>query len=73
MTFLCIFFALKEDECLVNALETNIRWAEAFILMYSVTDKCSFEEVNRLKFLINYNKRRRKIHKVRQTLLFKLS
>lgn len=29
--------------------------------MYSVTDKCSFDECNRLKFLINYNKRRRKL------------
>lgn len=28
--------------------------------MYSVTDKCSFDECSRLKFLINYNKRRRK-------------
>ncbi|KAI8440256.1 hypothetical protein MSG28_001627 [Choristoneura fumiferana] len=42
-------------------LESNIRWAEAFILMYSVTDKCSFDECHRLKFLINYNKRRRRI------------
>uniref|UniRef100_A0A336MVC8 small monomeric GTPase n=2 Tax=Culicoides sonorensis TaxID=179676 RepID=A0A336MVC8_CULSO len=42
-------------------LETNIRWAEAFILTYSVTDKCSFDECNRLKFLINYNKRRRRL------------
>lgn len=42
-------------------LESNIRWADAFILMYSVTDKCSFDECNRLKFLINYNKRRKKI------------
>uniref|UniRef100_T1JBH0 small monomeric GTPase n=1 Tax=Strigamia maritima TaxID=126957 RepID=T1JBH0_STRMM len=41
-------------------LETNIRWAEAFILMYSVTDKCSFDECNRLRFLISYNKRRRR-------------
>ncbi|XP_031338618.1 ras-related and estrogen-regulated growth inhibitor [Photinus pyralis] len=48
-----------ETECL--ALEANIRWAEAFILVYSVTDKCSFDECNRLKFLINYNKRRRRL------------
>ncbi|XP_023726623.1 ras-related and estrogen-regulated growth inhibitor [Cryptotermes secundus] len=48
-----------ESECLT--LEANIRWAEAFILMYSVTDKCSFDECNRLKFLINYNKRRRRL------------
>ncbi|XP_055682708.1 ras-related and estrogen-regulated growth inhibitor isoform X1 [Lutzomyia longipalpis] len=42
-------------------LETQCRWADAFILVYSVTDKCSFDECNRLKFLINYNKRRRKL------------
>ncbi|KAF4523640.1 hypothetical protein B566_EDAN010149 [Ephemera danica] len=48
-----------ESEC--PTLEANIRWAEAFILMYSVTDKCSFDECNRLKFLINYNKRRRRL------------
>lgn len=29
--------------------------------MYSVTDKCSFDDCNRLKFLINYNKRKRRI------------
>lgn len=52
-------FFLQESECL--ALEANIRWAEAFILMYSVTDKCSFDECYRLKFLINYNKRRRRL------------
>ncbi|XP_035775810.1 uncharacterized protein LOC118457915 isoform X2 [Anopheles albimanus] len=49
----------NEADCLT--LEANIRWAEAFILMYSVADKCSFDECNRLKFLINYNKRRRRL------------
>ncbi|GJQ73904.1 hypothetical protein Trydic_g18838 [Trypoxylus dichotomus] len=49
------------DESESLALEANIRWAEAFILMYSVTDKCSFDECYRLKFLINYNKRRRRL------------
>ncbi|XP_066989795.1 ras-related and estrogen-regulated growth inhibitor isoform X2 [Macrobrachium rosenbergii] len=42
-------------------LEANIRWADVFILMYSVTDKCSFDDCNRLKFLINYNKRKKRI------------
>ncbi|CAK1551826.1 unnamed protein product [Leptosia nina] len=42
-------------------LESHIKWAEAFILVYSVTDKCSFDECHRLKFLINYNKRRRRL------------
>jgi len=54
-----IGFSLQETGFL--NLETNIRWAEVFILVYSVTDKCSFDECNRLKFLINYNKRRRKL------------
>ncbi|XP_005180219.1 ras-related and estrogen-regulated growth inhibitor-like protein isoform X1 [Musca domestica] len=49
----------NENDC--SNLESNIRWADAFILMYSVTDKCSFDECNRLKFLINYNKKRRKL------------
>nr|XP_022909403.1 ras-related and estrogen-regulated growth inhibitor-like [Onthophagus taurus] len=49
----------ESGECLT--LEANIRWAEAFILMYSVTDKCSFDECYRLKFLINYNKRRKRL------------
>ncbi|XP_050394890.1 ras-related and estrogen-regulated growth inhibitor-like [Patella vulgata] len=43
-----------------NCMEENIRWADAFILMYSVTDTCSFNECCRLKFLINsYCKKRR--------------
>lgn len=51
----------KSHESEYANLESNIRWAEAFILMYSVTDKCSFDECHRLKFLINYNKRRRRL------------
>ncbi|KAL5011091.1 hypothetical protein ScPMuIL_013396 [Solemya velum] len=45
-----------------NRLLENIRWADAYILMYSVTDRCSFNECSRMKFLINaYRKRQRKI------------
>lgn len=44
-------------------MESNIRWAEVFILVYSVTDKCSFDDINRLKFLITFYKRRKKIYK----------
>uniref|UniRef100_T1GFG3 small monomeric GTPase n=1 Tax=Megaselia scalaris TaxID=36166 RepID=T1GFG3_MEGSC len=51
----------QQNETESIGFELNIRWADAFILMYSVTDKCSFDECNRLKFLINYNKRRRKL------------
>lgn len=64
------FFRSQEADSIT--LEANIRWAEAFILTYSVTDKCSFDECNRLKFLINYNKRRRRLgsnHKVSGTCL----
>lgn len=53
--------ANRPNETEFLRLESNIRWADAFILTYSVTDKCSFDECNRLKFLINYNKRRRKL------------
>ncbi|CAG0883507.1 unnamed protein product [Cyprideis torosa] len=41
-------------------LEANIHWADAFILMYSVTDKCSFDECYHLKFMIDYSRRRGK-------------
>ncbi|XP_063403990.1 ras-related and estrogen-regulated growth inhibitor-like [Mytilus trossulus] len=44
-----------------SKLEENIKWADAFILIYSVTDEGSFQECSRLKFLINsYAKRQRK-------------
>lgn len=45
----------------IKDLDSQLKWADAFILVYSVTDKCSFDECNRLKFLINYHKRRRKL------------
>ncbi|XP_041353933.1 ras-related and estrogen-regulated growth inhibitor-like [Gigantopelta aegis] len=42
-------------------LEENIKWADAYILMYSVADQCSLNECSRLKFLINcYSKPHRK-------------
>ncbi|XP_030844515.1 ras-related and estrogen-regulated growth inhibitor [Strongylocentrotus purpuratus] len=31
--------------------EEKMRWADAFIIMYSIADRCSFDEVMRLKFL----------------------
>lgn len=41
-----------------SKLETNIKWADAYILVYSVTDRCSFNECSRLKVVINsYSKR----------------
>ncbi|PIK40813.1 putative ras-related and estrogen-regulated growth inhibitor [Apostichopus japonicus] len=31
--------------------EEKLKWADAFIIVYSITDRCSFEEVMRLTFL----------------------
>lgn len=45
-------------------LEEKIRWADAFILLYSVTDPCSFSEINRLKFLISHITSNNSSHKV---------
>uniref|UniRef100_A0A0B7B1F2 small monomeric GTPase n=2 Tax=Arion vulgaris TaxID=1028688 RepID=A0A0B7B1F2_9EUPU len=36
-----------------SRLKEHIRWADAIILMYDVTDRCSFNECTRLKFLVN--------------------
>ncbi|GFN93748.1 ras-related and estrogen-regulated growth inhibitor [Plakobranchus ocellatus] len=36
-----------------SKLKEHIRWADAIILMYAVTDRCSFNECSRLKFLVN--------------------
>lgn len=41
-------------------LRSHIKWADGFVLMYSISDLCSFNECSRLKFLINYSKRRKK-------------
>lgn len=41
-----------------SRLEANIKWADAVIIVYSVTDRCSFNECSRLKVVINsYSKR----------------
>ena len=43
--------------------EDNIKWADAYVLLYDVTDRCSFDECTRLKFLINIhgNRKSRKV------------
>lgn len=48
--------ALEEN----SKLESNIKWADAFILVYSVTDRCSFNECIRLKVVINSSSKRTK-------------
>ncbi|XP_076466874.1 ras-related and estrogen-regulated growth inhibitor-like [Babylonia areolata] len=45
-----------------QSIEESIRWADAYILLYSVADRCSLNECLRLKVLINaYGKRSRKL------------
>ncbi|XP_078093616.1 ras-related and estrogen-regulated growth inhibitor-like [Mustelus asterias] len=41
----------EEDAMLI---EEKIKWAEGFVIVYSVTDRCSFDEVLRLRFLISH-------------------
>lgn len=36
-----------------SRIDINIKWADAYILIYAVTDRCSFNECSRLKILIN--------------------
>ena len=53
--FIYLFIYFQEEN---SRLEANIKWADAFILVYSVTDRCSFNECSRLKVVINsYSKR----------------
>lgn len=42
-----------------DLLEDKLRWADAFILVYSITDRCSLDECTRLKFLISHNANKR--------------
>ncbi|KAG7278141.1 hypothetical protein CRUP_019451 [Coryphaenoides rupestris] len=35
-------------------MEEKIRWGDCFLVLYSVTDRCSFNEVMRLCFLVNH-------------------
>lgn len=41
-----------------NRLDANIKWADAYVLIYDITDRCSFNECSRFKVLINsYSKK----------------
>lgn len=48
-------------------LEENIRWGEVYVLVYSVNDRCSFDDCTRLMFLINHVRRSRKSSSYNQT------
>ncbi|XP_052415973.1 ras-related and estrogen-regulated growth inhibitor isoform X2 [Carassius gibelio] len=39
-----------------SSLESSIKWGDGFLIMYSVTDRSSFEAVSRLKRLIDHVK-----------------
>ncbi|KAK7494758.1 hypothetical protein BaRGS_00013885 [Batillaria attramentaria] len=45
-----------------SKLKQHIKWSDAVILVYSVTDRCSFNAVRRLNFTITASSRRK--HKV---------
>nr|XP_006642511.1 PREDICTED: ras-related and estrogen-regulated growth inhibitor-like isoform X1 [Lepisosteus oculatus] len=42
----------QEEDTLL--LEEKIKWGDGFLIVYSVTDRCSFDEVMRLCFLVNH-------------------
>ncbi|KAG9266506.1 ras-related and estrogen-regulated growth inhibitor [Astyanax mexicanus] len=42
----------QEEDALM--VEEKIKWGDGFIIVYSVTDRCSFDEVMRLCFLVNH-------------------
>ncbi|MGH0138742.1 UNVERIFIED_CONTAM: hypothetical protein FKN15_017569 [Acipenser sinensis] len=42
----------QEEDALL--IEEKIKWGDGFVIVYSVTDRCSFDEVMRLCFLVNH-------------------
>ncbi|KAL2088765.1 hypothetical protein ACEWY4_015664 [Coilia grayii] len=47
----------KLESQVANPMESSIRWGDGFLIIYSVTDRSSFESVLRLKRLIDHVKR----------------
>ena len=47
---------LKKNMNNDEVLKEKIKWSDAFVLLYSVTDVVSFTEMHRLKFLISHTK-----------------
>ncbi|XP_018546214.1 ras-related and estrogen-regulated growth inhibitor isoform X1 [Lates calcarifer] len=63
--------ACKESS--VASLESSIRWADGFLLLYSITHRLSFLEVPQLKKLIDQTKQslgRELIHPLSRTVFF---
>lgn len=49
-----LYYLLQESS--VASLESSIRWADGFLLLYSVTQRVSFLDVPRYKKLIDQTK-----------------
>ncbi|XP_012227148.1 ras-related and estrogen-regulated growth inhibitor [Linepithema humile] len=44
-----------------SSAEPKLRWADAIVLVYSVTDRVSFDETSRLRFLVSHARKGRKV------------
>ena len=62
---LCLFFLFFRKNVQSKgglSVEEYIKWADAFVLMFSTTDACSFTECTRLRFLISCAKKNKSSH-----------
>lgn len=50
----------QEDQAVL--LEDKCKWGESFILVYDVTDRCSFDELTRFKFVVSYTHNRLRLN-----------
>lgn len=69
--FFMRYYLLQESS--VASLESSIRWADGFLLLYSITHRLSFLEVPQLKKLIDQTKQslgRELIHPLSRTVFF---
>ena len=55
-----LFLLFQEDNSL--KLEDKCKWGESFIFVYDVTDKYSFDELTRLKFIASYTHSRMRVN-----------
>lgn len=43
-------------------LEDKCKWGESFIILYDITDQCSFDELTRFKFVVSYTHNRMRVN-----------
>ena len=55
-----IHFLPFQDNTALNSVENHCRSADAIILLYAINDHSSLEEAERLKFLIDTTRKRRR-------------